>query len=138
MKCIYVDFGTQWDLIKLMGLKIETLPKKDRKCALVIDETQIQSKKEYDPSTGEMIGHPTLPTGSALLAKRKDLGIDKEPVLATHVLNALCVGLVKFWKQLIGFHLTDASFCPYHGALWIREMLKALFDIGQEALKTWR
>ena len=135
LKTIQVDFGTQWDLIRLFEMKISSLPSRDRKCCLIIDETQIQSKREYDPSTGSIIGHPTLPTGAALLAKRKDLGIDpNEPVLATHVLNVICVGLVKFWKQLVGFHLTDASYCHYHCALWIREILKVLDSIGLEVI----
>ena len=62
------------------------------------------------------------------------VGIDNDKILATHVFNVIVVGLVKFWKQLIGFHLTDESFCAKACAQWLREMLKALSDIGLEVM----
>ena len=127
-------WGTQYDMIKLMAMKFETMPKRDRKCAIILDEMSISPKREYDPSTGEFIGLPTLPAGPALLEKRRKEGIDNSKVLATHVLNILCVGLVKFWKQLVGYHLTDESFCPKAGAKWLREVLSLLFGIGLEVM----
>ena len=127
-------WGTQYDMIKLMEMKIETMPKRDRKCAVILDEMAITPRREYDPSTGEFIGLPTLPVGPALLEKRRKKGIDNSKVLATHVLNILCVGLVKFWKQLVGYHLTDESFCPKAGAKWLREVLSLLFGIGLEVM----
>ena len=127
-------WGTQYDMIKLMDLKIETMPKRDRKCALILDEMAITPRREYDPSTGEFIGLPTLPAGPGLVEKRRKKGIDNSKVLATHVLNILCVGLVKFWKQLVGYHLTDESFCPKAGAKWLREVLSLLFGIGLEVM----
>ena len=50
------------------------------------------------------------------------------------MLNVLLVGLVKFWKQVVGYHLTDESFCPKACANWMREMLKELDSIGLEVL----
>ena len=134
MQCMDSDFGTQYDLIKITEMKISTMAPRDRKCALIIDEMAISPKREYDPSTGEIIGRPTLPTGPKLAAKRAKKGINNDLVLATHVLNVVGVGLVKFWKQLFGFHLTDASFCPKAGALWLRELLSLLKGISLEVM----
>ena len=55
-------------------------------------------------------------------------------VLATHVFNVLAVGLIKMWKQLIGYHLTDESFCAKACASWLRELVKACQDIGLEVM----
>ena len=134
MQCIDSDFGTQYDLIKITEMKISTMAPRDRKCALIIDEMAISPKREYDPSTGEIIGRPTLPTGPKLVEKRAKKGINNDLVLATHVLNVVGVGLVKFWKQLFGFHLTDASFCPKAGAKWLRELLSLLKGISLEVM----
>ena len=128
------DFGTQHDMLRLMAMKIETLEPRDRKSAIVFDEMAIQPKREFDPSTGEFIGKPTLPAGPNIVHKRMQVGIDNDKILATHVFNVIVVGLVRFWKQLIGFHLTDESFCAKACAQWLREMLKALSDIGLEVM----
>ena len=127
-------FGTQYDMIKLMGMKTKTFKKRDLKAVVILDESAMLPKREYDASTGEIIGHPTLPVGPELLKKRLRKGIDNSKVLATHFLNVLCVGLVKPWKQLVGYHLTDASFCPKACAEWLREILDLLFAIHIEIL----
>ena len=72
LQVIESNFGIQYDIIKLMGMKIESIPVRDREGALIIDELAHQAKREYDPSTGEIIGHPTLPTGLELLKKRHE------------------------------------------------------------------
>ena len=121
-------------MIKLLALKIDTIEPRDRKVAFVMDEMAIAPKREYDPSTSQIIGHPTLPAGPNLIKKRRRLGIDNDKILATAVLNVIIVGQVKFWKQLVGYHLTDESFCPKACAKWMREILKLLFDIGIEVM----
>ena len=128
------DFGTQFDMLKLMKMKVETIATRDRVCAMIFDEMSIGSKREYDPSTGQIIGHPTLPAGPKLVESRLKKGIDNSKVLASKVQNVLLVGLVKFWKQIIGYHLCDESFCPKTMALWIREMLKECDSIGLEVM----
>ena len=128
------DFGTQHDMLKLMAMKIETLEPRDRKCAMVFDEMAIQAKREFDPSTGQVIGHPTLPAGANIVHKRMQAGIDNDKILATHVSNVIVVGLIKFWRQLIGYHLTDESFDAKACAQWLREMFQCLFDIGLELM----
>jgi len=92
------DFGTQHDMLKLLAMKINTIQPRDRKCAIIFDEMAIQAKREYDPTSGEFIGHPTLPAGPQLVHNRMCAGIDNDKVLATHVFNVLAVGLVKMWK----------------------------------------
>ena len=131
---IHSDFGTQHDMLKLMAMKIETLNQRDRKCAIIFDETAIQAKREFDPSTGEFIGLPTLPAGPKAVHKRMCAGIDNDKILATHVFNVLAVGLIKMWKQLIGYHLTDDSFCAKSCAKWLRELVHACMDIGLEVM----
>ena len=128
------DFGTQHDLLKLMAMKINTIEPRDRKCAIIFDEMTIQAKREFDPTSGEFIGHPTLPAGPQLVHNRMCAGIDNDKVLATHVFNVLAVGLIKMWKQLIGYHLTDESFCAKACASWLRELVKACQDIGLEVM----
>merc|ERR1712016_510654 len=78
------DFGRQYDMIKLMKLKMETMEPRDRVCALVMDEMAIAPKREFDPTTGQIIGHPTLPTGPNLVSTRLRKGIDNDKILATN------------------------------------------------------
>ena len=47
------------DMLMLMKLKVDKMSPKDKKIALVLDEMQIQAKKEYDPNTGEIMGFAT-------------------------------------------------------------------------------
>ena len=53
-------------MLRLMKLKVDKMSQKDKKIALVIDEMQIQSKKEYDPVTGTIMGFPTVPPATEM------------------------------------------------------------------------
>ena len=99
-----------------------------------MDEMSISPKREFDPGTGSMIGLPTLPAGKALAEKRQKEGIDSGTVLATHVFNVFLVGLVLNWKQLVGYHFSDASFCPKAVAKWITEIIGKVTEIGIKVL----
>ena len=77
-----------------------------------------------------MIGLPTLPAGKNLVKKRLKEGIDVATVLATHVFNVFLVGLVLNWKQLVGYHFSDASFSPSAVAKWLVEIINKVTEIG--------
>ena len=94
----------------------------------------ISPKREYDPGCGSMIGLPTLPAGPNLVEKRKKNGIDIGTVLATHVFNVFLVGLVLNWKQLVGYHFSDESFCPKAVAKWMTEIINKVTGIGLKVL----
>ena len=111
-------------------MKIDSIPEKDRVCGIQIDEMSISPKREYDPGTQSMIGLPTLPAGENLVKKREKEGIDIGTVLATHVFNVFLVGLVLNWKQLVGYHFSDASFNPSAVAKWLTEIITKVTEIG--------
>ena len=90
----------------------------------------ISPKREYDPGTQSMIGLPTLPAGENLVKKREKEGIDIGTILATHVFNIFLVGLVLNWKQLVGYHFSDASFSPSAVAKWLTEIITKVTEIG--------
>ena len=92
-KCNKIEstFGTQYDIIKLMGMKIQCFSDRDKKAVAILDESAMLPKREYDASTGEIIGHPTLPVGPELLKARQKKGTDNSKILATHFLNVLVV-----------------------------------------------
>ena len=111
-------------------MKIDSIPEKDRVCGIQIDEMSISPKREFDPGTQSMIGLPTLPAGENLVKKREKEGIDIGSVLATHVFNIFLVGLVLNWKQLVGYHFSDASFSPSAVAKWLTEIITKVTEIG--------
>lgn len=74
----------------------------ERHAALMIDEMQITSGLVYDHSCGAVLGAPTLPLADGSLP---------DDSLATHGLVFMLGGPSSRWKQVVGYHLTENSFC---------------------------
>lgn len=67
------------------------MQQRDRYCSLTLDELSIESKYEYDASTGSIMGDVTFPGSSGA---------------ASHGLVFMLSGLALRWKQTIAYFLT--------------------------------
>ena len=119
--------GESDDIVKLVNLKTCDFSEQDKQYGLVIDEMSTQSKLEWDPTNGEFVGYPTVPTGPALVEKRKKEGINQEDILASHVFNIMIVGILIKFKQLLAYHHTDRSWCAKFIARWIVGLIRQLY-----------
>ena len=95
---------------------------------------------EYNSTTQEYVGTPTMsrpkpkdkPTkGSKKSCKRKaEAEPNDELPLATHAMSIMLCGLTKRWKNIVGYHFTDNSFCPVECKDFIFEVVRKATDIG--------
>ena len=131
--------GIQWDFINIMKYKVEKMTNGQKFCGLVMDEMSITPKIQFDQAIQAYVGHPTLPVSEKLrkkreaeIEKKKILGLDydeNKDELAYHALNVLLCGQTVRYKQLVGYHFTDRSFCAKAAAKWIMDLMKAIHEI---------
>ena len=123
--------GIQYDAIKVMAKKVELMPKKARYCALVVDEFEIQAKKEYDCSSGTMMGIPTIPPSDKALAMRaKKANFNPENLMAQKCFNGCVGGLLDRWSQLVYYGFTERSFNKRVIATHMKELITILQSIN--------
>lgn len=63
-------------------------------CSLTLDETSIKSRREYDVSTGKVLGSVNLPGHHGM---------------ATKALVVMICGVTTRWKQIVAWWLTGMS-----------------------------
>ena len=56
----------------------------------------------------------------------------KKLPLAVHAMSLMLCGLTKRWKNIIGFHFTDHSFCPKECAEFYRQAIRKSFEAGSK------
>lgn len=66
----------------------------DRLCSLTLDELSIESKYEFDATTGSIMGGVTFPGSSGA---------------ANHAIVFMLSGIASRWKQTIAYHFTGTS-----------------------------
>ena len=130
MQKINCEPGILHDMLRLMKLKVDKMSAKDKKVALVIDEMQIQAKKEYDPVTGQIMGFPTVPPGPALIERRQKSGKSEVEYMAQKMLSGMVAGLFWRFKNLVFFQFTDCSFDQVIMVQKLIKLIKALQDVG--------
>jgi hypothetical protein len=125
------DPGIQYDAIKVMAKKVELMPRKARYCALVVDEFEIQAKKEYDCSSGTMMGIPTIPPSDrALELRAKKANFNPENLMAQKCFNGCVGGLLDRWSQLVYYGFTERSFNKRVIATHMKELIGILQSIN--------
>ena len=125
------DPGIQYDAIKVMAKKVELMPRKARYCALVVDEFEIKAKKEYDCSSGTMMGIPTIPPSDKAIANRaKKADFNPENLMAQKCFNGCVGGLLDRWSQLVYYGFTERSFNKKVIANHMKELIGILQSIN--------
>ena len=122
--------GVLHDFFHMMKLKVDKFNPLQRSCTFVADEMAIKAKKEYNMSSQSFVGHPDVPAGPGLRAKRKKENIDETQELATHAMSGMLIGMFDRWMQLGGFLFTDNSFDPEAVAKWMYEIIGKATEIG--------
>ena len=117
------------DILKLIALKTRELPENERFYCLVIDEMATKSKLEWDPTSGEFVGFPTIPPHPNLVQKRVEEGIDQTQILACHVFNAMIVLTSAKMKQIASYQHTDRSWDPEPVDDWLRHLIRDIYEI---------
>lgn len=94
--------------------------------ALVIDEMPITSGLVYDHPGNTFLGVFTLPLAD---------GSIHDDSLATHGLVFMRGGLSSRWKQVVGYHLTENSFCASFLKAELIKIITACESLG--LFQTW-
>jgi hypothetical protein len=87
------------EILTQLKIKVETMKDEEKHCSILLDEIAITPKYDYDPSTGLVLGKPTVPSSSGKLEE-----------LATHGLVYMISGVTTRWKQIVGYQLPGNSF----------------------------
>lgn len=77
----------------------------ERHCAILVDEMQLTTGLDFDPTVKKTIGLATAPLANPLP--------EGQLTYATHGLVVMLTGLSSRWKQVVGYHLSgkpDHSF----------------------------
>ncbi|KAJ3659496.1 hypothetical protein Zmor_011182 [Zophobas morio] len=91
--------GILHEVFNALKPKIELMIEEEKHCALLLDEMAISPRYDFDPSTGIVIGKPTLPSSD-----------NNYEELASHGLVYMLSGATSSWKQVVGYQLTGKSF----------------------------
>ncbi|KAH6946446.1 hypothetical protein HPB50_013650 [Hyalomma asiaticum] len=91
--------GLLTEVLDLLKIKIGELSQQEHHAMLMLDEMQIAKGLDFDPSTGMLLGRPTVPLANNTLP---------ESCYATHALVFMLGGISTRWKQAIAYQLTDA------------------------------
>ena len=130
MRKIISGPGIQYHVIKVLAKKVEIMPPKARYCTLVIDEMEIKATREYDCSTGKIIGTPTIAPSDKVLANRaKKPDFNPQNLLASKCFNGKVAGLLDRWSQLVFFTFTEKSFNKKAMAKELKELISLLLYI---------
>ena len=130
MRKIISGPGIQYHVIKVLAKKVEIMPPKARYCTLVIDEMEIKATREYDCTTGKIIGTPTIAPSDKVLANRaKKPDFNPQNLLASKCFNGKVAGLLDRWSQLVYFTFTEKSFNKKAMAKELKELISLLLYI---------
>ena len=102
--------GSLHDVFRILRVKVPKMPEAHRKCVFVVDEMQLQAKKEYDPVKGVIMGAPTVPPSKELIAKRAKKGKHEKDFMAQKLFNGMIAGYLYRFRQIVFFEFTDVSF----------------------------
>ena len=122
------------DYLRLLHMLTKDMEEKNKKVGVIGDEIAVDPKVEFDVSTQEFIGAPTIPASKKMLEKRTRLGISPDKALAHKAFNLLVTTLRLNFKLLISFQYTDSSFDPEAVAKWMREVFTDLQSIGLDVV----
>ena len=127
-----IDFepGTLDEVIEKMRAKVKHMHPSERAIGILQDEIMLEPQREFDSAQGSFIGHCTLQPPDKTIERRAKNGEDQMDRLASHALAVMIVGLSTRFKQLIGYHFTDTSFCAKKAKEWFIELITKLQDIG--------
>ncbi|KAH6941201.1 hypothetical protein HPB50_014899 [Hyalomma asiaticum] len=93
--------GLLEDIMESLALKVSLMSPEERHATLMLDEMQLAPGLVYNPSSGTVLGAPTIPLADATLPPDS---------LATHGLVFMLGGITTRWKQTVAYHLTGNSF----------------------------
>jgi len=82
-----------WHLLHL-SLQVGTFGATERLRTITIDEMSLTASRDFDVSSGSIVGETALPDCSGP---------------ATQGLVIMIAGVITCWKQAIGYHLTNKS-----------------------------
>ncbi|KAH8033772.1 hypothetical protein HPB51_016227 [Rhipicephalus microplus] len=88
-------------IMALLAIKVSLMSPEERHATLMLDETQLAPGLVYNPSSGTVLGAPTIPLADGTLPPE---------CLATHGLVFMLSGITTRWKQTVAYHLTGNSF----------------------------
>jgi hypothetical protein len=91
--------GLLQEVLNVMKVKVNTMVEEERRCVILIDEMAITPKLDFDPSTGLVLGKPTIPSSNKIFEE-----------VATHGLVYMLAGVTSRWKQVVGYQFTGKSF----------------------------
>lgn len=127
--------GIQYEVIKVMAKKVEMMPEHTRKSGMFPDEFDLQAKKEYDCSTGTIIGAPTIPPSDKVLENRaKKASFKPENLMAQKCFNVTLGGLLDRWSQLVYYQFTERSFNKKVVATELKELITILQSIKVDVM----
>ncbi|GBO27697.1 Transposable element P transposase, partial [Araneus ventricosus] len=87
------------NLVKCLKSQSSRMSESDRLCVLSIDEMSIKPGLTYATDLDCVDGFSTV--------KKHDF--KEDPPFATHALVFMAIGIVKNWKQILGYHFTSSS-----------------------------
>ena len=105
-------------------------PKKPRKAPQdPVDEDDIPDLSEEEEEdqfddVPESVDVEIQPTAESTTPKKLPL--------AVHAMSLMLCGLTKRWKNIIGFHFTDYSFCPKECAEFYRQAIRSSYANGSK------
>ena len=106
-----------------------------RKSGMFPDEFDLQAKKEYDPTTGTIIGAPTIPPSDKVLENRaKKASFKPENLMAQKCFNVTLGGLLDRWSQLVYYQFTERSFNKKVVATELKELISLLQSIKVDVM----
>lgn len=94
IECFDLEIGVSDTIIQMLKMKAQSMKDRDKLCVLALDEMHLKMHKQYDRVKDENIGVCDFRNG---VRGRK---------LANHALVANLHGLMKSWRQPIGYVLT--------------------------------
>ena len=116
--------GIAEDIFFLLKTKVATMDELDKECVILMDEMNLQSELNYDPTLQSLIGTATIPASASSKSSKAPL---THP-LATHGFTIMLAGVKTRWKQVVAYHFTGPSFCA-------KTVCDLLLDIIKEASK---
>lgn len=93
--------GILEELLPALKVKLEQMRQEERHCAVLVDEMQLTSGLDFDPTQKVVIGQATAP-----LANHAGNNL----CLATHGLVVMLAGLSSRWKQVIAYHFSGSLY----------------------------
>ena len=124
------EMGTLHSIIEKLKPKVQAMNEYEKFVGVFVDEAKITPGREYDCGSGSFIGHVTLNPPEETMNEREKEGQNNQDRLAKNAFCIMICGLTTRWKQLVGWHLTDDSFCPKAVHAWLVELISLLQDIG--------